>query len=501
MTRARARSGHMAKREVTLLLAIGAAACLSLNSANNPKPANSQLPPPDIAKYTKQATEILAAAGPTDSTCTDAAARGMAETDKLLPPNSARAARPQPRVVYANRFGSLDAALASLPAGGGTICLPPGVFEGPVTIRRSNVQLVGMGASSILTAPPNRTVMFVLGGASDVLIANLQIQGQAVDQSTQQKCVYVTEGATRVRVERVLFAGKSPESGCNIGVHLDPLTSVDVVAHNRLTQMIGTKSGGGYGVLIVGSSGNIVTANASTFTSQQGRHHVYLSAGASDNIVSGNYCESGTAVQLHINDDTTHPDCTGNRLEHNLLVGMKSGYSLNGAIHVIGNSRFNEIRDNVILNPSPVGIHIEAAAGPSEHADSNLIESNLVYGAAKFGILVNGASQTLISGNRVYDASRAEAGTYSGITVMTDGAAIPSGTRVLNNVSYGSEHQRSALHLIGARNTEVRGNVLGTGKAGVALEDGGSNTELSNNASYPTKAGRQAAAFPLQPKP
>ena len=92
------------------------------------------------------------------------------------------------------------------------------------------------------------------------------------------------------------FGGTTSYNGCNIQIHSDSTSSRNLITHNTLTQAIGTGSGGGYGMLIETSDANTITHNASVQTATQGRHHIYLSAGSSFNVVMDNQLTGGTSV-------------------------------------------------------------------------------------------------------------------------------------------------------------------------------------------------------------
>jgi hypothetical protein len=187
--------------------------------------------------------------------------------------------------VYANQFRSLQQAVDALPAQGGTVSLACGSY-GAVTVSKPNVAIIGSGDCSTISAPASGSggIVTVTNGATHTIISSLQILGQAVDQSTTQRCVYLTGGSTSTTIQHVTFGGTSKSSGCNIQIHADSTSASNVITDNRFTQGIGTGSGDRYEMVIETSKGNIVTHNVSIETASQGRQPIYPSAAPSSNL-------------------------------------------------------------------------------------------------------------------------------------------------------------------------------------------------------------------------
>jgi hypothetical protein len=392
-----------------------------------------------------------------------------------------------PQLVRANRFAGLQAAVNSLPTSGGTILVPCGTFRGLV-IAKPNVRLLGAGDCSIITAPASgvSNILTVTNRATGVIISNLQIQGQAVDQSTTQRCVYLTGGSKGTTIQHVRFAGTSRSNGCNIQIHSDSTSSRNLITDNTLTQVIGTLSGGGYGMLIETSDGNIIKRNVSVQTASQGRAHIYLSAGSSFNVVEKNRLTGGTIVQIEIYAKDTQPSGKYNLIRGNTLTAMSGARVLGAAISLVQNVTLNRVIENRILSSRRSGIEVEASsiAGQSR-ADSNDIENNAIYFAGQFGILLLGPSNTMVRGNDVYEASQTDMGEYAGIAVVSYGPATAVANRILGNTSYGSIMQSCALRIDSSDpkpyETLVEGNQFGQGVLGDAFEDNGANTVIGNN--------------------
>lgn len=164
--------------------------------------------------------------------------------------------------VYANQFSSLQQAVDALPAAGGTVSLTCGSY-GPVTISKPNVALIGSGDCSTITAPASGSngIVTVTGGATQTIISSLQILGQAVDQSTTQRCVDLTGGSNGTTIEHVKFSGTSPSSGCNVQIHVDSTSARNLITKNTFTQAPGISSDGDGTLVETSQSNNVIADN------------------------------------------------------------------------------------------------------------------------------------------------------------------------------------------------------------------------------------------------
>lgn len=197
--------------------------------------------------------------------------------------------------VYANQFPSLQGAVDALPANGGTVSLPCGNY-GAVTISKPNVAIIGSGDCSIITAPASggAGIVTVTGGAAHTIISSLRILGQAVDQSTTQRCVYLTGGSTGTTVQHVKFGGAT-SSGCNIQIHVDSTSSGNLIADNTFMQPAGNGnfSGRRNEMLIEASKGNVVTHNVLLEPAGPGRNPVYPAAVSFSNVLVSDKLSGG----------------------------------------------------------------------------------------------------------------------------------------------------------------------------------------------------------------
>ena len=393
-----------------------------------------------------------------------------------------------PVSIYANQFPSLQAAVNALPREGGTVILGCGTY-GAVTISRPVVTLVGQGDCTIITAPASGTsnIVTVTNHATGTVISDLSILGQAEDQGTIQRCVNLTGGSTGTTIQQVKFGGTTSYNGCNIQIHSDSTSSRNLITHNTLTQAIGTGSGGGYGMLIETSDANTITHNASVQTATQGRHHIYLSAGSSFNVVMDNQLTGGTSDQVAIYALDTQPTGQYNVIEGNVLSGMVNGLGAVAAIHIAHNAAFNHVIGNQVIEAAVTGIEVEASSAEDEsHSHNNDVEDNEIYFTGQFGIHIYGPSDTMVRGNTVYEASQTSPGTYAGIGVSSHGEYAPAQKNlIIGNTSYGSATQRCGLRIDPGPppsfETVVTNNRFGVGTSGSAFVDEGLDTVIGAN--------------------
>lgn len=197
--------------------------------------------------------------------------------------------------VYADQFPSLQQAVDALPAKGGTVSLSCGSY-GPVTISKPDVAIIGSGDCSIITASASVSsgIVTVTGGATHTIISSVRILGQAMDQSTAQRCVYLTGGSSATTIEYVKFGGTTSGTGCNIQIHVDSTSSGNLITKNTFTPGIAGGSAREYGILVEESSGNVITHNLSLQTASRERYPVYPAAVSSSSAIISDKLTPGT---------------------------------------------------------------------------------------------------------------------------------------------------------------------------------------------------------------
>lgn len=331
------------------------------------------------------------------------------------------------------------------------IYLPSGTYllGGTLKIAARGLCLVGDGPSTILRpSSASFDVITLAEGAQQVRIADLQIQGAAIDESTGQFGVHspMSARASQVTIEGVLLGGTNGTTGLNNGIKNDTGSQWRITGCT-FTNLIGTSSGHGYGVLL-GTTDSVVVERCFFFGAPgQGRHAVYLSGGATRTIVADNVVSSFNEAAFPISSYTGQPPNEYNRIQGNTILQGGQGSGDSGAIEIYGISSYNEVVGNTISGFNGNGIII-TDGGQGGQNKRNKIVANSVEFCAWVGIYVKGASETSVLDNIVHDCSQAGIEIYSGLRVESWGSApltTARDNRFLGN-SVAGVHMRSAFN-------------------------------------------------------
>lgn len=301
-------------------------------------------------------------------------------------------------------------------------------------------------------------------------IDGIRAYGFATTDATQQYFLYTTTSSTvqRSKFCRLWITGPNASTGFNNGLLFDTDSDANLIEHCLFERLIGTSPGHGYGVLLSNAGHNIVAYNRFLGAVGQGRHAVYISSGASNTLVVGNFVSNYQNIPLVIYALSSQATCVFNRIESNLIEGGTVASDDQGAIHAEGNVQDNTISNNLITGWGRYGILITDGAQGGLCA-RNRVLGNLVHEVGYSGIYLLGTKNTLVQGNQVYDASQGSAGTYSGINVSSSGAFGTEenvGSTVVGNKSFGAT-QRAGLGIDSGAPVPsgfvIHGNDLGAG--------------------------------------
>lgn len=221
---------------------------------------------------------------------------------------------------------------------------------------------------------------------------------------------------------------------------------------------------------------NIITHNHFNGTAGQGRHAVYLAAGASYNIVAENIVKDLNEAAFPISTYAYQPASKYNHIVNNTIINGGRLTHDGAAIGIYGKSSYNRVVNNIILGYQGNGIII-TDSGHGGLCIGNEVVGNSVYFVARAGIMIMGAKDTDVRSNKVFNASQESPGTHAGIDVRstgTFGSEVCDGTRVTGNTSWGPS-QRFAFGINPSlpvpTNTVIVGNVFHSGIiAGQAYE-------------------------------
>jgi len=288
---------------------------------------------------------------------------------------------------------ALDAAET---AGGASAYVPEGVY-----LMRSSVHiaggagLVGEGFGSILRAATDDFHLIVMHNTSYSRITNLQMQGAAANEPGTGYHAIVAEApyiATKCMVDHVLFSGPDATHGFNNAIKISTDCDDWQVSDCIFERLIGTHSGYGYGVLVGPCSGGIFSNSRFIGAVGQGRHAVYLSAGASQHLVCDNIVTDFAEAAFPINTYAWQGASAHNRIVGNTVIDGGSLTADAAAIGIYGKSQYNVIEGNLIVGQHASGI-IVSDFGSGGLCIGNVVRGNTIIDVDRLGIAVMGTLQ------------------------------------------------------------------------------------------------------------
>lgn len=338
--------------------------------------------------------------------------------------------------------GSTDdtAALNAAALASAEINLPLGTYmvSSTVTISASNARLVGDGAKSIIKATVATFHPITLAStANGAFLANFAIYGAAIDATTIQTGIFTTTAPDDVVITNVTFAGPTATVGLNVGIKNNGGTGLRWrITGNIFLEIIGSSSSG-YGILFGGDVGGgssyaIISNNLFYCSGTRGRHAVYLSAGASRNLVTGNTIFGFQLTKIVVFALAAQATCTKNIISNNVSYAGGSG-GTNGCFDVEGNATENVIQGNRSYDYNGYGVLISNQSNGATPTSNNQVLDNYIVRAAFNGIRVEGADKTLIKGNSMHEISDASAHTYFGIQLVQQNGTATSNTTIADN--------------------------------------------------------------------
>lgn len=272
----------------------------------------------------------------------------------------------------------INAAIATLPASGGSVYLMEGTYivDGSINLP-NNTTLVGAGASTIIKVKNSHNAAINVITNSDtatgtkVTIQDLRIDGNKANQTAgTQYGIYMLNmgsGSAGTAIEGVRINNIGVRSMRDVGIFLN-ITSNSYISNSSI---VATSS---YGLYMVGAS------NYNTITS---------------NLIQGN---TGGGIYYETGVGSTF---SGNTVQGNTSYGIQ-----------LSSTSGNTVTGNTFANNVTRGIYLFAA-------NNNSVTGNTITSNAAGGIQLSSASSTnTISGNKIHD--NGGAGSNEGI-VLTDG--------------------------------------------------------------------------------
>jgi len=302
----------------------------------------------------------------------------------------------------------INSALNALPENGGKVYLAEGTYivSGAITIGKSNVTLLGAGASTVIKIKDSHNAsinVIYASGKSGLLIQNLRIDGNKANQ---------TSGT----MHGIYFS--SVENSKIVDCWLEDLRSIGIALSSSSNNTVTSNTcqgNGSYGIWLGSSSNNTVTGN-----NCQGNilHGIYLFNLNYNNAISSNTCQGNNwaGIQLYSSDNNTVSanTCQGNGYQGILLdassnntvtsnMVVSNSQAVNNTydgIVIASLSDYNNIQGNTVRrgtggNQQRYGIRIGAST-----ADNNLVITNDLYQAGATADYNDAGTGTIYQINR-----------------------------------------------------------------------------------------------------
>lgn len=363
------------------------------------------------------------------------------------------------------------AAITAALATGASVYFPEGTYKtGQQTLSTAGQTLFGAGENSVILASTAGADLLVVE-ADYVTIRDLRMNGAETGATNSNFAVFTDAGAPAqfLTVSNVLFSGASAATGFNNAVKFDAGSHYGSVIGCSIERLWGNLSGNGYGVLNAANNVSICD-NALIASSGRGRHGVYISSGASDNEIRGNFLVAFDLEGITQNSQGAQAACARNKYLSNSLVNCAaSNNPTSGSIGIYGHSNGAVISDNTISGSGQLGIAVDGT-NVTDCANT-IIADNYVAFSATTGIRLLSAIACSVTGNTVYESSTASVGTSSNIEVKSDGTTASSDILIEGNQVWGPVNSRSAVRIDptapAPTKVKLQFNALSTGTAGV----------------------------------
>lgn len=361
-------------------------------------------------------------------------------------------------------------------APGGTIFIPGfAKVSATIPINVPDVTIMSWGTWGGVVPADATFNLFTLGPlAHRTRFLNMRFKGAATDDTTAQFGVFTGAFAAPddVEVWKCFFGNASLVGGSlNSGVKADGGNGWKVI-DNRIEYLQGAISNTGYGVLY-GTSNKMTSAlNYFLGTTGRGRHAVYHSGGCTDCVAALNLVDSFTEEAFPIYSTAGQAANLDNWIIENKIRNGGRLTSGAAAISITGKSSRNGIARNKINGFQGSGV-IFTNGGSGAATDANTADDNEIVNTAWHGVLVQGATNTDVTNNKIKDVGQASSGLFSGVAIQMDGATVSDKTSVLGNIARGTT-LRSGLVIVESGNTGTvsRGNNFPDGQVAKVITNG-----------------------------
>lgn len=295
----------------------------------------------------------------------------------------------------------------------GSVFITPGTYKisQSLVIQKSDVNLVGQGAASIIELDNNVNddvikLHSVSGLLERVKVQNLKIDGNGANQSAGQGIAAIQSGAG-TGVSDITIKDLEIIACKDNAVDFDYLTSPkrclveNNYIHNNLS--LGISIAVGKDNLV---TDNIIEDNSSVGINFNNSEHnlavnnrikggttgISLSNGEKKDIVSGNSIHNVSASAISLSSSASHTVVEGNFIE-------SCDIGINIVSAVLGSCKYNTISDNIILSCSHYGIRSKNDTDVDGRNCYNTITGNTIYDVTYEAIILEGVTHHTVVGN------------------------------------------------------------------------------------------------------
>ena len=305
---------------------------------------------------------------------------------------------------------------------GVSVLIPEMKFLAPdLTINTDGQTIRGVSHRSVLIGGAGLNGINVK--ASHVTIRNLRMNGEETDGTNLNFAISTdsSDPASNLTVESVKFSSEDSTKGYNNAVKSDDNCNFTTMHKCKVERLWGNQAGRGYGFLSGNGSGHDVSHNQMNASPGRGRHGVYFSSGTSDSNASENTITGFDYEGISQYSIGAQPTCYGNSYVNNKLNSCcaAADNESSGAIGIYGHSLGVIVQLNIIKSSGERGVTVDGTGVLD--CEGTDVSHNKIYFSGGIGLCFKSTPNSTSIGNEVYNSGQKAAGTYSNISIRSDG--------------------------------------------------------------------------------
>jgi len=275
----------------------------------------------------------------------------------------------------------INAAINSLPAGGGCIYIKEGTYNltASIILTRNNLGVIGCGSSTILQTNVDPIIMmYANANRDDILIKNLYFYGN----QTGANC-----------------------NGLILGDLLGQTITNTIISECWFERFSGTN-------LVIYFGSNVIIKDCIAFNNNRLIGECIRIANSSDCICANNRVYNSTDTCIHIEDSTDIQ-----------VIGNNAYQGTNNGIWIESSDRCQIISNSCYDNGYNIALAI---------ADDNVLDGNICRDATNDGISING-DDNIVSNNKCIDNDRYEIRTTGTRTIISGNNCVGTHVAPIND--------------------------------------------------------------------